>query len=128
MSNYWVVGAMFGGQDDAYESFIRGGYWFCGYSEQQQPAQFELVNRIEIGDRIAIKRMLGQGATQIEIRAIGIVKETEEIQLVDGKQRRIYVNWVIPELHRNVPAKGAFATIHGPFPADEEWTRQVFQL
>ena len=128
MSKYWVVGAMFDGKDDAYERFIRGGYWFCGYSEQEQPAQVERVNQIAIGDRIAIKRLLGQGSTQIEIRAIGVVKETEEIQLVDRKQRRIYVNWVIPELHRNVPIKRAFKAVNGPFPADEEWTRQVFQI
>jgi hypothetical protein len=31
-------------------------------------------------------------------------------------------------LQREVPAHGCLASIHGPFPAEENWTRLVFQL
>jgi hypothetical protein len=74
MSDYWVVGAMWGGHDDQSEVFIRRGYWLLGWSDQEQPAQAELRDRIKPDDRIAIKRMLGQGSTEIEIRALGVAR------------------------------------------------------
>jgi hypothetical protein len=122
MPKYWVVGAMWGGADDQSEVFIRRGYWYLGWSEKQQPKQTALRDQIEPGDRIAIKRMLGQGSPTIEIRALGVVKE------VDPEDKRVYIHWAAKDLNREVPAKGCFASIHGPFAAEEEWTRQVFQL
>ena len=67
-------------------------------------------------------RMLGQGSPNIEIRALGTVKE------IDPDDKRVYIHWAVSGLQRQVPSKGRFASIHGPFPADEEWTRMVFQL
>lgn len=122
MHNYWVVGAMWGGQDDQSEIFIRRGYWFLGWSDKDQPPQAALRDRIQPGDRIAIKRMLGQGSPNIEIRALGVVKE------VDHEDKRIYIHWAATGLGREVPSRGCFAAIHGPFAADDEWTRLVFQL
>ena len=122
MSNYWIVGAMWGGHDDQSEIFIRRGYWFLGWSDEEQPMQAALRDQIQPGDRIAIKRMLGQGSPNIEIRALGTVKE------IDPDDKRIYIHWAISGLQREVPSKGCFASIHGPFPAGDEWTRLVFQL
>jgi len=122
MPNYWIVGAMWGGQDDQSEIFIRRGYWFLGWSDAEKPTQTALRDQIQPGDRIAIKRMLGQGSPDIEIRALGVVKE------IDPEDKRVYVHWAASELHRRVPARGCFASIHGPFPADDDWTRMVFQL
>lgn len=122
MPNYWVVGAMWYGQDDQSEIFIRRGYWFLGWSHAEQPTQAALRDQIQPGDRIAIKRMLGQGSPNIEIRALGIVKE------IDPEDKRVYVHWAVTGLNREVAARGCFASIHGPFAADDDWTRIVFQL
>lgn len=122
MSQYWVVGAMWGGQDDQSEVFVRRGYWFLGWDDKDQPTQADLRDKIKVGDKVAIKRMLGQGATNIEIRALGTVKE------IDDEDKRIYIHWAISGLQRQVPSKGCFKSIHGPFIEDDEWTRLVFQL
>lgn len=120
MSNYWVVGAMWGGQDDQSDTFVRRGYWFLGWSDAEQPDQAAARDQIKPGDRIAIKRMLGRGSREIEIRALGVVKE------IDPDDKRIYVHWAAQDLGRRVPAKGCFASIHGPFDAGDEWTLRVF--
>jgi hypothetical protein len=121
--NYWVVGASFeGGQADQFETFFRRGYWFMGWDDDKQPVMAERRNQIRPGDRIAIKKMLGQGSSDIEIRAIGVVTE------IDQEEKRVYVRWAARDLDREVPGNGCFATVHGPFEADDEWTRLVFQL
>lgn len=122
MKKYWIVGAMLGGCDDQSDVFIRRGYWFLGWDDEKQPAQAALRDQIQPDDRIAIKRMLGQGSSNIEIRAIGIVKE------IDHEDKRIYIHWAASGLQRQVPSKGCFASIHDPFADDDEWTRLVFQL
>jgi hypothetical protein len=122
MPNYWVVGAMWGGQDDQSEKFIRRGYWFLGWSDQEQPAQARLRDQIKQDDRIAIKRMLGQGSPNIEVRALGVVKE------IDPDDKRVYIDWYVKGLEREVPSKGAYKSIHGPFPANDPWVKEVFQI
>ncbi len=124
MANYWVVGAMWEGKHDMLPSFLAGGYWYLGYTVDEDPAQNTRRDQMAIGDRLAVKRMLGQGAQDIEIRALGIIKH---IDVEDG-YRRIYVNWVAHGLQRRVPARGCFKSVHGPFEYAEEWTRQVFCL
>ena len=39
MHNYWVVGAMWGSQNDQYEIFVRRGYWFLGYGDEESPSR-----------------------------------------------------------------------------------------
>ena len=56
MPNYWVVGAIFDGNADQSEKFIRRGYWFLGWSDNDQPEQAKLRDQIKKGDRIAIKK------------------------------------------------------------------------
>ena len=124
MSQYWVVGAMWKGQEDMLPSFLAGGYWYLGYTSEQDKGQNALRDRMVVGDRIAVKRMLGQGATKIEIRAIGVIKHVD----VEDGYKRIYVNWVLSDLARQVPARGCFASVHGPYSFDDDWTRTIFSL
>jgi hypothetical protein len=122
--SYWVVGAMFGGSEDQYEMFLRRGYWYCWTPGQPNipPEAHARFQQVQIGDRIAIKKLLGRGSTEIEIRALGIVTD------IDIGEWRIYVNWLVPGLSRRVPLHGCAGSIHGPFEYNDEWTRQVFSL
>lgn len=124
MPNYWVVGAMWGGKEDMLEKFLRGGYWYLGYTPQESAVQNSLRDQMEIGDRLAVKKMLGQGSPLIEIRALGIIKHIDD---EDG-YRRVYVDWVVERLSRQVPGKGCFGSVHGPFAGSDPWTREVFCL
>lgn len=122
---YWLVGAMFGGAHDQLSRFINRGYWYCWDPKESDDAPRHAQERfsmIKKGDRIAVKRLLGQGAKEIEIRAIGIVKD------VDFTEWRIYVNWICTQMERRVPLNGCAASIHGPFQYADEWARQVFCL
>ena len=120
--NYWVVGAMWHGRDDQSEKFINRGYWFLGWDKTAQPAQAKLRDRIRPGDRIAIKRMLGKGSTEIEIRALGVVKE------IDSEDQRVYIDWLVRDVNRKVKSRGCFASIHGPFQENDQWTKDVFRI
>jgi hypothetical protein len=120
--NYWVVGAMWSGRDDQLKKFLRRGYWYLGWPKHEQPDQAALVEQMKPNDRIAIKKMLGKGSAEIEIRAIGIIKD------VDLNENRIYVNWILADINRKVPGKGCFKTVHGPFSIDDSWTAKVFSI
>jgi len=132
MQQYWVVGAAFGGKDDALTTFKRRGYWYCWDANKHhavdaatQPSvarQQERLKMISVGDRIAVKRLLGQGSKEIAILALGIVTD------VDTDEWRVYVNWVVDPVDRRVPIHGCAASIHGPFSGDDPWVQQVFQL
>jgi hypothetical protein len=121
---YWVVGAMYGGRDDMYETFIKRGYWEFGWEDKDKPALAADRNKILAGDRIAIKAMLGQGAREIRIRAIGIVKDN------DHAEGRVYIDWLLTGMEREVPAGGCFGTLHGPYTVavDNGWIGQVFRI
>jgi hypothetical protein len=124
MGNYWVVGAMFGGKDDQYDLFLKRGYWYCWDPNNSQTPD-EAKNRfhqIRPDDRIAIKRMLGRGSREIEIRAIGIVKD------VDLKEWRVYVDWIITNISHKVPINGCAGSIHGPFEENNIWVHQTFHV
>src|SRR6266446_6036957 len=97
---YWVVGAMFGGKDDQLPKFLRGGYWLCG-----NPTDLEkqYLSQFKPDDRIAVKRMLGMGSPDIEIRALGIMMSRAKIE---PDFARVEVHWVLDGLKRVVPAKG----------------------
>jgi len=122
MPNYWLVGAMYGGRDDQAPKFIRRGYWKLGWADADKPFMTERRNKIQTNDRIAIKRMMGQGASTIRIIALGIVNE------VDPEDGRVYTRWVEDGLDRVVDGRGCFGSIHGPFEGDDEWIRGIFTL
>lgn len=121
-TNYWVVGAMWNGQDDQSEKFIREGYWYLGWSDEDKPDQAKLRDQMKPGDRIAIKRMLGRGSPSICIRALGVIEE------VDEDDKRVYVNWLLKGLEREVPSKGAYRAIQGPYVENDPWIKEVFHI
>lgn len=103
--------------------FFRRGYWFLGWIDDVQRGMAALRDTIMPGDRIAVKSMLGQGSPEVSIYGLGIVKEV-------GEDKRVYVKWVLTDLCSNVPRKGCYGTIHGPYTAsqDGQWLGQVFRL
>lgn len=121
--NYWLVGASWGGTDHQDQNFVKNSYWVLGWKENQQPDQFKKGEMIKIGDRIAIKRMKGQGSSEIKILHIGIIKgvisETDKITCV--------VDWVVTDLNRDVESRGCFQSIHGPYKKDT-WIEKIFCL
>jgi hypothetical protein len=120
--SYWLVGANWSGDDQA-DAFFRRGYWELGWSDEDQPGMAKMRDSIQNEDRIAIKAMQGQGAKTILIKALGIVKEVAN--------KRVYINWLVTDINREVPAKGCFSSIHGSFKLSDKdamWTREVFCL
>ena len=120
---YWLVGASWGGQDHQDQFFVKNGYWMLGWGEKDQPEQFKRGEQIQVGDRIAIKRMKGQGSSEIRILHIGIVKgviaETNKVICV--------IDWIIKDLDRSVESRGCFKSVHGPYDKDE-WIERIFCL
>ncbi len=66
--NYWIVGAMFGGDDDNLDDFLIRGYWYCwdrntphnipsGGQGNSVEAQQSRLLQIKAGDRIAVKKI-----------------------------------------------------------------------
>jgi hypothetical protein len=117
---YWIVGATWDGDDDQSPKFLLRGYWLLGWSDADKPALAALRNQISVNDRIAIKKMLGQGSSEIQINAIGIVKDIEG--------RYIYVEWILREMSRRVESKGCYGSIHGPYDFDSDWIKEVFKI
>ena len=122
MPNYWVVGAMWGGSTDQTDIFVRRCYWLLGWADDERPELAKLRDLIKPGDRIAIKQMLGQGSPNVRVKAIGVVKE------VDIADKRVYVDWLVKNLLRDVPSKGCYGSIHGPFSEQEAWTKSTFYI
>jgi hypothetical protein len=123
MSNYWVVGASWGGVDPQDQKFIEQGIWMLGWSEGDQPAQYKKASQIQRGDRIAIKRMKGREAG-IRILHLGVIKGV----ILDTDKVVCTVDWVATDLNRDISeSRGCFASIHGPYEKDT-WVQQVFCL
>lgn len=125
--NYWLVGASWGGVEHQDKIFVENSYWMLGWSENDQPAQFAKGEKIKVGDRIAIKRMKGQGATDIRILHIGIVKGV----VYHGNYVMCIVDWIATNLDRSVKAHGCFQSIHGPYKSNAYgggWIQEIFCL
>lgn len=124
MPNYWVVGAAWGGVDHQDSKFVEEGYWMLGWKEEDQPDQYAKAAKMQVGDRIAIKRMKGQGQTGIRIFHIGVIRGV----ILDANKVICTVDWVATDLKRNIEeSRGCFKSIHGPFERDS-WVEQVFCL
>lgn len=122
-TNYWVVGATWE-SEDMYETFILRGYWESGYLEGAVPKYDNRIEKIQVDDRVAIKSRLGQGESNIKIKALGIVKDVDE-------DNKVYINWILTDIqNRIVHSKGCYGTIHGPFRLKDnsEWIGQVFRI
>jgi hypothetical protein len=116
--NYWVVGATWK-TDNLEDAFYRRGYWEMGYSDTDKPTLAAKRDSMNPGDRIAVKSRNGQGAQTITIKSLGIVKE-----VAGGK---VFVDWVVTKMDRQVPCKNYFGTLHGPI-GDADWINQSFRL
>jgi len=120
--NYWVVGASWGGVEYQDQKFVKGGYWMLGWEKKDQPSQYALAEQMKPGDRIAIKRMKGQGQRGIKIFHIGIIKDV----ILETNKVICTVNWVATDLQRDVEeSRGCFKSIHGPFKKDS-WIEKIF--
>lgn len=120
MPNYWVAGANVDKQDMT-DHFIDHGFWFADAQGVQ-----DLIETIQPRDRIAIKRMLGQGATEIAIKALGVVQKAEYYEALRFKM--VYVDWIGLTEDRRVPFGGFGAALHGPFPGRDDRMREIFWL
>jgi hypothetical protein len=124
MPNYWVVGAAWGGVEHQDQKFLKQGIWMLGWAEGEQPAQYKKASEMQPGDRIAIKRMKGQGQTGIRILHLGIIKGV----ILETNKVICTVDWVATNLDRNIEeSRGCFKSIHGPFEHDS-WVEQAFCL
>lgn len=120
--NYWLVGA-FWNEDDMTTVFFRRGYWELGYSDREKPGMAKKRDAMRPGDRVAVKGRRGPREKTITIKGFGVVKEVAE----DG---RVYVDWLVTKLNREVPSRGCYASIHGPYSTEthSKWLGQVFRL
>ncbi|MFV1976488.1 MAG: hypothetical protein ACC651_12130 [Candidatus Scalindua sp.] len=124
MTQYWVVGASWGGVEHQDKKFVEQGYWMLGWEKEDQPAQYVKASQIKEGDRIAIKRMKGKGQSGIKIYHLGIIKGV----ILDTNKVICTVDWVATNLERDIEeSKGCFKSIHGPFENDA-WVEKVFCL
>lgn len=122
MSDYWLVGASWGGVDHQDQRFVEEGMWMLGWEEDEQPVQFKRAKQMKVGDRIAIKRINGQKG--IRIFHLGIIKGV----ILDVNKVICTVDWVATDLNRDIEeSRGCFASIHGPYEKDE-WIQEVFCL
>ena len=124
--NYWVVGATYYDEGSQYKRFVEGGFWMLGWEKDDQPYQYELASQIKRGDRIAIKKRNGRGASDITVMAIGTVREV----VLDNARIFCTVDWCEGINERIVESKGCFASIHGPFTMDDnaDWLHKVFVI
>jgi hypothetical protein len=124
--NYFLVGATWDGES-MYDSFIQKGVWKSSWGSEDDQYR-PIMEQAKKGDRIAIKKGLGQGSAEIQIRAIGIIKAID----LDEEYCTFYVEWVRVGMKRIVDSKGAYKTIHGPYSRTCEqygsWINQVFCL
>ena len=106
---YFLGGATWDGQH-VYQEFITKGIWRSGWGSNNDQYR-ETLEQASVGDRIAIKKGLGQGAKKIQIRAIGEIIAID----LDEEFCTFYVKWLRSGMNRKVDCKGCFRTIHGPF-------------
>lgn len=130
MRQYFIVGASYDNVDQT-PTFIKRNIWEIGYSRNEQPAQYQLIDQMQKGDRIAIKRMIGgQGNnTKMKILAIGIIQD------IDHDRGLAFVTWSGDEKKRDrtVEIRGCLRTVHGPYiinqsPEVRDWLNEIFRL
>lgn len=123
-TNYWVVGASWGGYDHQDERFVREGFWMLGWEEGNQP---DKASQMKAGDRIAIKRMKGKGQSGIRVMHIGVIRGV----ILDSNKVICTVDWCATGLDRDIAeSKGCFKSIHGPYhiSVEGDWIREIFSL
>lgn len=128
-TQYFVVGASWGGIDDCSATFLEQGTWWCYSKDEKNRTENNSGNSIEnmkarmraikVGDRLAMKKM-HDGTKSIVVRRLGVVKA------VDFDAWRIYVDWLpTGELNRIVDFS-AGCSIHGGYSVDDPKIREIF--
>ena len=120
MVNYWIVGANVDNQDMT-DEFVKHGFWFADALGAQQS-----IAQIQRGDRVAIKRMLGRGATEVAIKALGVVEKVASYAALGFQM--VYVTWIPLVDDRRAPFQGWGAAIHGPYSKADQAIQNVFSL
>lgn len=123
---YFLGGAFFGGKHDQYDRFIRCGIWQSGW-DTETDEYMPIIRQMRIGDRIAIKKGMGGGSSEMMIRAIGIIKD------IDPLTSTAYVDWKLTGMKRRVDLRGCLRTVHGPYSKGQDqeqtdWINKVFSL
>ena len=95
----WGIGAYFLGEGggDQSDEFIKNGIAVIGYSREEHPDYYELMENIREGDLIYIKsRQMNKYDAPIKLKAIGIVvnAEIKPKNLSVGTAQGIDVYWV----------------------------------
>ena len=125
---YFLVGASCD-NIDLTPTFLNRGTWEMGYSRKEQPAQYAIIDQMQAGDRIAIKRMVGgSNNNKMRILAIGVIKD------INYETGVAYVRWAHPEYQgkRTVDIHGCLRTVHGPYTigdgSERDWINEIFRL
>jgi len=124
---YWVVGATLSGASAVVKPFVRRGYWQLGNNSKAKTdiLYMDRLSKINVGDRIALKSLVGKGSALIKVHAIGVVEE------VVISERRVYVHWKSTEMARDVDMNGCIDAINSPYLLDgksREWVNDIFRI
>jgi hypothetical protein len=121
MPGYWIVGATVQTIDMS-GHFIEGGFWFA-----DQPNLQNEVGQIQVGDRLIIKK--GFASPDIEIKAIGTVKDIETFTSDLLGVRMLFVSWLdLRSENRTIPSRGMFSAVHGPFAKNDDPISDILAL
>lgn len=124
---FYLGGATWNGEDRYFE-FITKRIWRSSWGSKDDKYR-RILEKIQEGDRLAIKKGQGPGNGDIVIRAIGVVLSVD----LDEEYCTLYIEWVRTGMNRKVESRGCYSTIHGPYSnhsdADEvDWVNQIFCL
>lgn len=124
---FFLGGATWSGEDQ-YAEFIAKGIWRSGWNSQDDEYA-PILETARVGDRIAIKKGLGQGTSKIRIRAIGIITSISH----EEENWTFYVRWIMVDMNRRIPSRGCYKTIHGPYTKNDsqevrDWLEKTFSL
>lgn len=124
--NYWVVGATLSGASAA-KMFLSRGYWQLGTGSKpkRDTLYMERLAQIKPGDRVAIKALCGKGTGRITVHGAGVVKD------VVATERRVYIDWILQDISRNLDLNGCMDAINGPYTddgKDKDWINEMFRI
>jgi hypothetical protein len=120
-TQYFLVGSMFAnGTIDMLPEFLKRKYWYNGYLRTHSGYN-AVFDQVQVGDRLAVKRLNGQAAKDMRILALGIVTD------IDDDGITLYVNWIIQFNQKVVPMAGCTGTIIGPM-AKSSARAEIFSI
>jgi hypothetical protein len=98
------VGAFFNGKTDVSADFLRAGVACVGWSRQDAPALYKLLERIHAGDIVYIKAH--PPGRKLIVKAIGIVTDAE-VKSYRRLGHAVCVRWIWRDKKRFIEKKGA---------------------